>query len=85
MTWLCPINRYNVPITLVAGLKETKVRAETPDVPQARNQRVASSTDDVSSARRNIVSCDATLRIRILRSGLLETNSDEYGWSRELL
>jgi hypothetical protein len=70
---------------LVARLNVIKVSADVPLGLEARAQRAASNTDDVNSAREKSVSCDNTFRIRIVRSGLLATNAEEYGCCMELL
>jgi hypothetical protein len=78
-------NKYNVPMKLVALLNAMNVRAEVPDALQASAHRTASKTDVINSANPNTLSCDATLRMKILLSGLLEMNKDVYGRSKELL
>jgi hypothetical protein len=70
---------------LVARLNVINVSAGIPEALHASDQRIASKTVDVNSARQNKVSCEARLRISMLLSGLLETNIGRYGCSTELL
>ena len=46
---------------------------------------MASNTEDVNSARKNIVSWDRMLRAKILLSGFWNMNEDDTGCSIELL
>ena len=63
-----PVHRYNAPTKLVALLKAMKVRPEIPDTLEANVHRIASDAEIVNSAKPNTVSCDATLRMKILHS-----------------
>jgi len=58
------------PMKLVARLNARKVRADVPLELHARAHRVASRTAEVNSASEKIVNCTATVRIKILVSGL---------------
>jgi len=61
------------------------VNALVPAAEQANAHRMASKTQDVNSAKQNIVSCEAILRTRTLRSGRLKMRLGDTGWSSELL
>lgn len=69
----------------VALLRARNVYADVPDGLHASAQRICPKTADVNSARENIVTCEAILRTRMLRSGLVKISFDEIGCSNELL
>jgi hypothetical protein len=82
---LLPKDKYILPRKLVARLNVIKVSAGIPEPLHARAQRIVSQTEEVNSARAKRVRWDAILRIRILRSGRLETKRDSMGSCKELL
>jgi hypothetical protein len=79
------MTKYNTPTTFVALLRAKKVWADVPEAPHASAHRILSKTDMVSSARQNIVSCEAILSTKTLLSGLSKINLEESGCSKELL
>jgi hypothetical protein len=82
---LWPKNKLKSPAMLVALLRARNVYADVPDVLHASAQRTSPKTIKVNSARENIVSCEAILRTRMLRSGLPKISFDDIGCSNELL
>jgi hypothetical protein len=70
---------------LVARLVAKNVYADIPEAEEANAHRSASSTQDVNSARQNMVSCERMFRTKILRSGRWNMSADDRGSSKELL
>jgi len=80
-----PNNINNTPAIFVDRPNARKVCAEIPGTVHANAHRKTSRTEDVNSARQNMVICDARLSTKIPRSGFVKMSFLEIGSGKELL